>query len=142
MLGEHVVKTFHTHNTVLSSHLVAYTAFQIIYRRHEKLDLFGVLRLPSDDLHIEHTQFLQNIDKLKNRLKEIHGMGKVLLSPEVQQSPEEIIEHGMKHLGLFHPKRVLFKDGNHFSTDDAKLLYYYHNRLVGYDLDKFISIDG
>lgn len=142
MLGEHVVKTFHTHNTVLSSHLVAYTAFQIIYRRHEKLDLFGVLRLPADDLRIENAEFLRNIDQLKNRLKEIHGMGKVLLSPEVQQSPEEIIEHGMKHLGLFHPKRVLFKEGNHFSTDDAKLLYYYHNRLVGYDLDKFISLDG
>ena len=50
-----------------------------------------------------------------------------------------MIKHGLDNVGIFHLKRPLLKNkqGN-IITRDLNILYYYHNRLVGYDLEKFI----
>ena len=50
-----------------------------------------------------------------------------------------VIRHGLDNVGIFHLKRPLLidKDGN-IITKDFSTLYYYHNRLVGYDLEKFV----
>ncbi len=43
-LGKRIVEEFHKINRVFSSHLVAFTAFQIIRLDNKKLDLFNLLR--------------------------------------------------------------------------------------------------
>jgi glycerol-3-phosphate O-acyltransferase len=50
-----------------------------------------------------------------------------------------VIRHGLENVGIFHLKRPLLfnKEGN-IITRDLNTLYYYHNRLVGYDLEKFV----
>jgi glycerol-3-phosphate O-acyltransferase len=51
-----------------------------------------------------------------------------------------VIKRGLDNVGIFHLKRPLLmnKQGN-IITQDLNLLYYYHNRLVGYDLEKIIG---
>ena len=40
---------------------------------------------------------------------------------------------------MYHSKRTLKKDKNgNITTEDMNTLFYYHNRLVGYDLEKHI----
>jgi glycerol-3-phosphate O-acyltransferase len=42
-------------------------------------------------------------------------------------------------VGVFHLNRPLMKNKNgNIITKDLTLLYYYHNRLVGYDLEQLI----
>ena len=56
-------------------------------------------------------------------------------------SLDDLVEHGMRNLGAFHIKKVLTFDKDlDIVTEDMNLLYYYHNRLVGYKLEKYISI--
>ena len=51
-----------------------------------------------------------------------------------------IIEHGVNNLGLYHAKRPLkFFDERTLTSDNINLLYYYHNRLVGYELEYLIN---
>jgi len=63
----------------------------------------------------------------------------VLISPEVRFTNEKVIEHGISNINLYHANSPLEKssDGYYYS-EDLKLLYYYHNRLEGYKLERYV----
>ena len=42
---------------LLSSHLVAFVAFEILKKRFVKLDLFNLLRIPEEDQVISYDEF-------------------------------------------------------------------------------------
>jgi glycerol-3-phosphate O-acyltransferase len=58
--------------------------------------------------------------------------------PELRWNIDKIIEHGMKNINLYHTASPLTKNGDVMGSEDLKLLYYYHNRLDGYALEKYI----
>jgi glycerol-3-phosphate O-acyltransferase len=70
--------------------------------------------------------------KLKNE-------DKVNCATHFKSQIDIVIRQGLENVGIFHLKRPLLfnKEGN-IITQDLNTLYYYHNRLVGYDLEKFI----
>ena len=51
ILGNRIVERFHKENIVLASHLVAFAAFNILKHFNPALDLYGILRLPTDEFH-------------------------------------------------------------------------------------------
>lgn len=136
-LGDKIVEQFHLHNMVLSSHLLAYVAFEMIKKEYRHLDLFALLRIPSDEIQLDYDSFVLEIERLKGHLLDLYTAGKILLSEQVLGEIEFLIKHGLKNMGVYHTQRVLFKDENgEIATQDLKLLYYYHNRLAGYGLSK------
>jgi glycerol-3-phosphate O-acyltransferase len=52
---------------------------------------------------------------------------------------EDIIDQGIRNVCMYHGLRPIYKtkEGN-ISSEDLKLLYFYHNRLEGYGLQKCI----
>ena len=52
----------------------------------------------------------------------------------------EIIDLGIEQMSMYHPNLPLLrtKNGN-ITSEDLKLLYYYHNRMDGYGLQKYIG---
>lgn len=140
MLSERIVEEYHRINKVFASHLVAFTAFVMIKQSYKKLDLYNLLRLPEEDLTLDYDTFKSKIEQLLAKVKRMAGRGEIGVSPYLNGSVEEIIAHGLKNVGMYHAKRPLVqnKEGN-ITTDDLNLLYYYHNRLVGYNLEKYVS---
>lgn len=140
MLSERIVQEYHRINKVFASHLVAFTAFVMIKQSYKKLDLYNLLRLPEEDLTLDYDLFKSKIEQLLAKVKRMAGRGEIGVSPYLNGSVEEIIAHGLKNVGMYHAKRPLVqnKEGN-ITTDDLNLLYYYHNRLVGYNLEKYVS---
>lgn len=98
------------------------------------------MRLPEEDLTLDYDLFKSKIEQLLAKVKRMAGRGEIGVSPYLNGSVEEIIAHGLKNVGMYHAKRPLVqnKEGN-ITTDDLNLLYYYHNRLVGYNLEKYVS---
>lgn len=141
MLGEKIVEQYFKYNVILTSHLVCFAAFEILRKMHPNIDLFTLLRLPTDVVTINAATLNKNIDLLKDRIKEMNKNNEVLVSPELRFTTDKLIEHGTKNINLFHANSPLEKgsDGNYFS-EDLKLLYYYHNRLEGYGLEKYIEL--
>ena len=139
MLSERIVEEFHRINKIFASHLVAFTAFEILKKRYRKLDLYNFLRLPDEDLIIEKEVFNKVFNQLLQQVHSLHNEGKVGISPYLTGDPEEIISHGLKNVGMYHSKRPLvrLKNGD-LTTEDLNLLFYYHNRLVGYNLEKYV----
>ena len=140
MLADTIVDRFHKENIVLSSHVVAYTAFKTLQAKNPNLDLYGILRLPDYETHLDYADYLRNIVSLQNVLFEQARMGNLLLSPEIGWEAEQLAAHGIKNLGVFHPTKPLLVDSeNQVFTQNTKLLFYYHNKLVGYGLEKKVE---
>jgi glycerol-3-phosphate O-acyltransferase len=140
MLGQKIVKEYHRINRVFASHLVAFVAFTMWQKRHPKLDLFGLLRLPEEDLFLPYEEFRDTCKRVRKQIYRMKIENKVNIASHLKGDLDDVIKRGLYNVGIFHLKRPLLRnrDGN-IITRDLNTLYYYHNRLVGYDLDKFIG---
>jgi glycerol-3-phosphate O-acyltransferase len=97
------------------------------------------LRTPVDEISISYSEVVDGVSKLKEKLKEMYEQGEVLISPELRWNVDKIIEHGMKNINMYHTASPLTKPTDTtMGSEDLKLLYYYHNRLEGYGLEKFL----
>jgi glycerol-3-phosphate O-acyltransferase len=141
ILADRIVERYHCDNIVLTSHLVAFAAFQILKKQNPKLDIYGLLRLPDDDFAIPMELMEEVVGQLLENLKIMEAQEKLKLSPALMQPIEDVIRHGLSHLGIYHVDKPLRlnKEG-HVVSDDFKVLYYYHNRLDSYALDKYVQL--
>jgi glycerol-3-phosphate O-acyltransferase len=139
MLSQRIVSEYHKINRVFSSHLVAFIAFQMWQKKFEKLDLFSLLRLPEEDLEIDYEEFKTVFKRVRKQIYQMKEEGKVNYATHLKGKSDIVINRGLDNVGVFHLNRPLLKNkkGN-IITKDLSLLYYYHNRLVGYDLEQLI----
>lgn len=139
MLSKKIVEQYSKIARVFSSHLIAFTAFEIIRKRNKKLDLFALLRLPEEDLVINFNEFRTVCQRIKNKIEERINEGRMSQAEHMDDKIDNIIEHGLLNLGMYHSKRPLIKtkEGD-ITTMDMNLLYFYRNRLDGYGLEKHI----
>ncbi|SHO61350.1 1-acyl-sn-glycerol-3-phosphate acyltransferase [Algoriphagus zhangzhouensis] len=137
LLGKRIVEEFHKINRVFSSHLVAFTAFEMIKSMNQKLDLFDLIRLPEEDIFLPYDEFKASCQMVYDRILELKKECQINIAPHMKRSMDEIIAHGLSNVGMYHAKRPLIrnKDG-YIVTEDMSLLYFYHNRLHGYGLEK------
>ncbi|MCG8320451.1 MAG: 1-acyl-sn-glycerol-3-phosphate acyltransferase [Cytophagales bacterium] len=138
-LGEVIVKEFRRNNRVFSSHLVAFTAFNILKKRHSHLDLYDLLRIPKEESIISYEEFRKSFELALQQIHLLNQEQKVTIAPHLRDTPDKIIDHGLYNVGMYHSKRPLVKnkEGN-LITHDLNTLFYYHNRLCGYGLENIV----
>ena len=137
MLGKRIVEEFHKINRVFNSHLVAFAAFELIKKKNKKLDLFDLLRLPEEDISIDFEEFKGACEMVLKKILELKAQGQINTAPHLSRPMDEIIEQGIENVGMYHAKRPIVKGkSGDIGTDDMSLLYFYHNRLTGYGLEK------
>ena len=73
MLGKIVLERFKSANTVYSSHLVAFVAFELLKQRFSKADLYSVLRTPEEDREILYDDFYLAVNRAKEALYEMNN---------------------------------------------------------------------
>jgi glycerol-3-phosphate O-acyltransferase len=140
LLGDKIAERYLVENHVFSSHLVAFVAFAMLRKRNKGLDLFEILRLPEEDRNFSLSEYRENLERVLNRLRDMADRDQVHLAHHLSNDTMTIIEHGIKNLGIFHVKRALsFLDEATLVSKDLNLLYYYHNRMVGYELEAYIQ---
>jgi glycerol-3-phosphate O-acyltransferase len=139
ILGERIVERYHVENHVFNSHLVAFVAFEYLKREHPDLDLYGLLRLPEEERVLPLTSYLQMVDRALSRLRALADAGKVHLATHLDNDTRTLVQQGIKNLGIYHAKRPLrWQDEASLRSDSMNLLYYYHNRLIGYELERYL----
>lgn len=141
LLGEKIVERYHKDNIVLVSHLVAFAAFQILIKQNTRMDLYGILRLPTEDYVFDKALLAKVIRQLKEALFQMEREGEIKLSEQVRLTEDAIIDEGVKRLGSYHAAKPLrYNKKKQIVSNDFKLLFYYHNRLDNYQLDKKIVL--
>ena len=105
------------------------------------LDIYGILRLREEDLIIPREEFLFALHQLRKQLFELAAVKRLKISEIIKaQEISDLLKDGLRHLGTYHPEKVLKKNDNgDYVTDSLKLLFYYHNHLVGYELERTVK---
>ena len=139
MLSQRIVTEYHRIHRIFASHLVAFVAFEMWQKKHTKLDLFGLLRLPEEDLELDYSEFKQTFKRVRRQIYQLKKEDKANYATHLKGKADLVIRHGLESVGTFHIKRpLLMNKKGHIITKDLNTLYFYHNRLAGYDLEKFI----
>ncbi|MBK8657846.1 MAG: 1-acyl-sn-glycerol-3-phosphate acyltransferase [Bacteroidetes bacterium] len=138
ILGERIVDNYHRYNVVLTSHLVCFTVFELLRKKYAGVDLFTLVRTPVEDISLPYQDVVDSINRLKEKLRDMYDRGEVLTSPELRWNTDKVVDHGMRNINMYHTSSPLTLSGDKMGTEDLKLLYYYHNRLEGYGLEKYI----
>lgn len=143
MFSRQIVDRFHKDNIVLSSHVMAFAAFEFLKNRNPKLDLYGILRLTPREFTFPSVQLANVVQQLLDRLKVMEQNGEIKLMENLWSGVQEVMEDGIEKLGTYHfLKPLRFKRKGDIVSDNFHLLYYYHNRLENYGLDKVIQMGG
>jgi glycerol-3-phosphate O-acyltransferase len=140
LLAEKVVERYACENVVLCSHLVAYAVFEMLLHEHPKLDIFGILRLPHEDYVFPHESLEVVVEQMQKRLFIMEEEGKIKLAPEMKGNTRQVLVSGVENLGIYHAHKPLSftKEGDIVSSN-FRVLYFYHNRLENYNLDKAVT---
>jgi glycerol-3-phosphate O-acyltransferase len=139
MLGDVIRDRFHRGNVVYSSHILAFVAFELIRRKFPKADLFTILRTPEEDWEINYDDFALSVTRILDRLRTLALEGRLMLAPHLDSDLEDVINHGIRNIGIYHSKEPLLRsEEGTIISQDIKLLLFYHNRMEGYGLEKFI----
>ncbi|MEL7021607.1 MAG: glycerol acyltransferase, partial [Bacteroidota bacterium] len=140
ILGRAIVDSFHRNNIVLSSHLVAYACFKILEKQNTDLDLYGLLRVPTEDYIFPRTIVRDTVLQLQTVLLDMEKKQQIKLSDMVRGEIDTIIKDGIYRLSNFQGAKPLkIMNNDDIVSESFKLLFFYHNRLENYDLDKQIK---
>jgi glycerol-3-phosphate O-acyltransferase len=65
--------------------------------------------------------------------------GKLDIATHLTEDIDHVIALGIDNVGMYHSRRPLLKNRNgNIITQDLNNLYYYHNRMEGYNLGKHV----
>lgn len=141
MLADKIAQRYQVENMVLSSHIVAFVGFNLLREMNPRFDIYGLMRLPEEDFHFEYANFVAATAALQEKLFEMERTGAVKLADEVHLPTKQLVKLGIELLGVYHTEKPLKsnKGSNRIESEDFKLLYFYHNRLENYNLDKAVK---
>ncbi len=140
LLGEVVVDAYRKHNVILSSNIVSFCAFQLLCRTHPSHSLAGVLNSQEENFTLNLTEFEQLAGGLISLVTEQASTGYFTLSDEPWEDVGAMITAGIRKLGMYHSQKILFiNQKNELICDDARLLFFYHNRLAGFGIEEMLG---
>ncbi|MDX1684773.1 MAG: 1-acyl-sn-glycerol-3-phosphate acyltransferase [Saprospiraceae bacterium] len=139
-LAEAVVKSYQRYNIVLSSHMVAFAAFNYLRKCHEDDDIFSLIKLPEDDFIFNRERMLEIIRQLRKAIEELKQEGQIRSSFGTERTDVEVLQAGLDNLGVYHALKPLkVNQDKKIVSESFKTLFYYHNRLTGYELEHAID---
>jgi glycerol-3-phosphate O-acyltransferase len=142
-LGRRLTDRFHKENTVLTSHLVAFSFFETLRKKYMDFDLFRFLRLSLAQRSMPYQDFLSAAEIYQKRLQDQAARGDLFLCEEIAASAtENWVKDGVRQLGLLHDAAVVKVQDGVIWTEDMSLLYYYRNRLAGYGLSALFKSEN
>ena len=138
MLSNAIVKEYYKINRVFASHLVAFVAFQMLKKQHHKLDLYNFLRMPDEDLTIDYESFKKEFDRIRKKIFAMEKQKEICAASHLYDDLDKVIKLGIDNVGMYHDKRPLLRKrkGGVIFTESINTLYFYHNRMDGYGLEK------
>lgn len=134
MLSHKIVATYYRINTVLSSHLVAFVAYELAQKSAGfSMDLTHIM--------IDYAHFMVAFGHTYQALQRLYTEKKIEFTPILQNGQlDAIAKDGLVKLGIYHAQAPLvITEGGALLIQDLLTLFYYHNRLTGYGLQAIFS---
>lgn len=135
--GAKVAESYLQNNVILSPHLVSYVIFRYLVHCNPELDLYQLIRIGAREAQIERMTLILMIDRFKEFLSHQEEAGVLRLATTLKHKPADLLlDEALQYLQMFYPKEIVVMSGVNLLVQDMRLLYYYHNRLKGYELER------
>jgi len=140
ILAEKIIESYHNDNTVLSSHVVAFTLFEMIRENHLDESIFTLVGLDAEKEIVPYNLFKKRIELTQEILIQMNEDLKINLTSIVREDADILIKTGISNMGVYHSRKpVKMNENGDIFSEDLKLLYYYRNRLDHYELEKKVK---
>ncbi len=137
-LSEKIIDELMAGTVVFSSFILSFTAFELIRKKFDKMDIQNIVELPEDELNLNIEYFKTKFKTVLESVKNLSEKKKLKTSDELLLSIDDQIKIGCKNLGLYHAIRPLELKKDKIIIKNIKMLLYYRNRLDGYGLNKVL----
>jgi glycerol-3-phosphate O-acyltransferase len=137
ILGETVVDSYKKFNVILSSNVVAFVAFHLIYEEYKETGLLHLVNQRNFSFVLEYSRFEEKVDLLVKHILTLSEQGTVTISDESWNDASVFIQEGFSKLGIYHAVDIVKKEkSGQIKCQDIRLLYFYHNRLINYGFEE------
>jgi glycerol-3-phosphate O-acyltransferase len=134
-LSHKIVEIYYRINSVLSSHLVAFVAYELA----KTIEGFS---MQLEKITLKREDFMVALSKAYKAFYILYKEKKINFTAVLLNGQlSTIATDGLAKLGIYHakPPLVSVKEGN-LLIQDLWTLWYYHNRLIGYEVEKIFNI--
>ncbi|RJO68501.1 MAG: hypothetical protein C4523_07675 [Myxococcales bacterium] len=136
LLGEAIIDAFHRDTMIYPTHVVGWTIFENLRRRQPDPDFYRFLRQTGRDASLPMAEAYRAVDRTLAALGRLAERSRLRLAePSKTDGAPEAIDRALKLFGCYHKRPATERRGDRLFPGDMNLLYYYRNRLWGYDLD-------
>lgn len=138
--GAKVAESYLKNNVILSPHLVSYVLFRYLVNKNPRLDLYQLIRIGAREAQIDRLSLVRAIDRFKQFLAQQESQGVLRLATTLKNKPADmILDEAVYYMQMFYAKEIVVMQADKLHVQDMRLLYYYHNRLVGYHFENRFS---
>lgn len=138
-LGEKILKEYYKDNVLLSTNILAFTLFSLLKKDYPNMDLYRIVRLTPEEATIDIERVYKTLEKVKNQIIILYQNNKVHIDANlINKDASFIIKEAMHAFNTYYEKDLINEKNGVFILDDIKTVFYYHNKLKGYDLEKLI----
>jgi len=131
--GAKVAESYLKNNVILSPHLVSYVLFRYLVHKNPNLDLYQLIRIGAREAQIDRLSLILAIERFKQFLARQEENGVLRLATTLKNKPADmILDEAVYYMQMFYSREIVVMSDAKVHVQDMRLLYYYHNRLVGY----------
>lgn len=133
-LAGSIADAFRTNNVVQPLHVVAFALIEHLRRQHPVWDLPRIVRFARGDT-VSRAVVEGETERLLRLLRRDHEHEQLRLSRRVRAATAgELLDEALALFRAYHHEPIAVEEGGQIRMLDLALLYYYANRLRGYDL--------
>jgi glycerol-3-phosphate O-acyltransferase len=103
------------------------------------MDIYRLLRTGGKEDNLTVKEVCDALDRLVTQVRKLVAQGEIRMDDDLQNlSTEATLESALVYFQVYHTRPVLYRRGDRLYPGDHNLLYYYHNRLQSYGLEKWV----
>lgn len=136
-LARRVLGAYRSENVPLATSVLAFAMFESLRARSRHSDVFRTIRGIGPDDVVPTEALLTEVERVLAQLAALASDGRIAAPAELAPTRRaEIVHAALATFATYHTAPVVTRVAHGFASHDASLLYYYRNRLDGYDLER------
>jgi glycerol-3-phosphate O-acyltransferase len=139
LLEQRVIRELEAENVIHPTHVLAFVCFELFRRARPELDLYRLIGSIGPEQSLALPEVEAELEALLHELAQRQRADRIRLSRVVDEAASDgqirgLIRAALRSFGTYHTRTVVERRGVRLHVGDAKLLFYYRNRLDGYAL--------
>ncbi len=129
LLEAAILRAYRTNTIAVGTAVVSFAALHAASASLPTLDVFHLLARVGDGSRLPRRLVVRTVERLLAELRAREDRGEVALARELRADAESVIDGALATFATYHRTRVLSPAGDSIAIGDARLLFYYRNRL-------------